>query len=92
MAFFFSPVMQGPCRKPNPGMLLDIASRTGAKLAETPFIGDSLKDLQAAERAGAMPMLVRTGNGLETLTKPEMPSNVKVFDDLAAAVAHILQE
>ena len=90
--FFFSPVMQGPCRKPNPGMLLDIASRTGTTLAETPFIGDSLKDLHAAERAGAIPMLVRTGNGVETLAKTEMPSNVKVFDDLAAAVAHILQE
>lgn len=90
--FFFSPVIQGACRKPNPGMLLDIASRTGIKLTETPFIGDSLKDLQAAERAGAIPVLVRTGNGLETLTQAEMPSAVKVFDDLAAAVADILQE
>jgi D-glycero-D-manno-heptose 1,7-bisphosphate phosphatase len=73
-------------------MLLDIASRTGIKLVETPFIGDSLKDLQAAERAGALPVLVRTGNGLETLAKPEMPNAAKVFDDLAAAVADILQE
>ena len=90
--FFFSPVLQGACRKPNPGMLFDIASRTGIKLTETPFIGDSLKDLQAAERAGAIPVLVRTGNGLQTLAQPEMPKDVKVFDNLSLAVAHILHE
>ena len=49
------------CRKPLPGMMLDIARRYGADLAEVPMIGDTLRDLQAAAAAGCPPHLVLSG-------------------------------
>jgi D-glycero-D-manno-heptose 1,7-bisphosphate phosphatase len=49
------------CRKPLPGMLLDIADRYGADLSEVAMVGDTLRDLQAAAAAGCEPHLVRSG-------------------------------
>jgi D-glycero-D-manno-heptose 1,7-bisphosphate phosphatase len=49
------------CRKPKPGMLLDIGRRYGADLSSVPMIGDTLRDLQAAHAAGCEPHLVRSG-------------------------------
>ncbi len=77
------------CRKPRPGLLLQIAERYGIELAGTPVVGDSARDLEAARRAGARPILVRTGNGEKTLTQGAA-DDVEVYDDLAAAVDAIL--
>ena len=49
------------CRKPLPGMLLDIAHRYGADLATVPMVSDTLRDLQAAQAAGCEPHLVLSG-------------------------------
>ncbi len=49
------------CRKPLPGMLLDIALRYGADLAQVPMVGDTLRDLQAAAAAGCPPHLLLSG-------------------------------
>lgn len=54
------------CRKPEPGMLLTIARETGIDITGAPYVGDSLKDIRAAESAGCEPVLVLTGNGSET--------------------------
>ena len=54
------------CRKPKPGMLVDIAQRFNVNLAGVPAVGDSLRDLQAASIVGAQPMLVQTGKGKKT--------------------------
>jgi len=81
------------CRKPGPGMLLELAKYYGVALGEVPFIGDSLRDLQAAESAGAMPVLVLTGHGEHT--RREMVATgftAPVFDDLAAAVDDLLRK
>ncbi len=51
------------CRKPKPGMLLDLMGESGADSASTVFVGDSLRDLEAAKAAGCRAVLVRTGNG-----------------------------
>jgi D-glycero-D-manno-heptose 1,7-bisphosphate phosphatase len=89
-AFAFCP--HGPtdrcsCRKPAPGLLSMLARRFAADIEQTPFIGDSLRDLQAAQAAGAIPILVRTGNGTTTsLDLPASLSHVLVYDDLRAAV------
>jgi D-glycero-D-manno-heptose 1,7-bisphosphate phosphatase len=55
------------CRKPKPGMLLDIGRRYGTDLAAVPMVGDTLRDLQAARGAGCEPHLVLSGRarGLE---------------------------
>ncbi|MCS6996144.1 MAG: D-glycero-beta-D-manno-heptose 1,7-bisphosphate 7-phosphatase [Casimicrobiaceae bacterium] len=81
-----------PCRKPAPGMFIDIGQRFGVSLAHVPAIGDSLRDLQAAAAAGARPVLVRTGRGKETEKAPELPGKTRIYDDLSSAVDAILSE
>ena len=62
-----SPADQCGCRKPKPGMLLEISDRLGIGLSGVPVVGDSLRDLEAAAAAGAMPVLVKTGQGLSLI-------------------------
>jgi D-glycero-D-manno-heptose 1,7-bisphosphate phosphatase len=78
------------CRKPKPGMLKDIGQRFDARLEDTPVVGDSLRDLQAAVTAGAQPILVRTGKGEHTMVHADLPAHVLIFADLAAAVDYLL--
>lgn len=87
-AVFFCPHAQDAgcaCRKPKPGMLLEIAERFKLSLADGPAIGDSLRDLQAASAAGARPILVRTGKGEKTLKAGGLPLGTEVYQDLADA-------
>ncbi len=77
------------CRKPMPGMLKTIAAHYGVELAGIWFVGDSSGDLEAAGRVGCQPVLVKTGKGLRTLSKP-LPAGTLVFDDLAAVAAQLL--
>lgn len=53
------------CRKPRPGMVLDTLAALG--LSSQPdhalFIGDSVRDVEAANAAGVPAMLVRSGYG-----------------------------
>lgn len=78
------------CRKPKPGMLAEIAQRYSQTLAGVAAVGDSLRDLQAAEKAGAQPILVRTGKGEKTREAGGIPPNTLVFSDLAEAVECII--
>ncbi len=50
-------------RKPNPGMLKDLARRLGASIENVWFVGDSDTDIAAARAAGMQPVLVLSGNG-----------------------------
>lgn len=77
------------CRKPKPGMLLEIQRRLNIPLMGVPFVGDSLKDLQAAVAAGARPILVLTGKGGKTRDAGGLPEGTEVFTDLAAFAAHL---
>ncbi len=49
------------CRKPKPGMMLDIGRRYGVDLAQVPLVSDTLRDLLAAQAAGCEPHLVLSG-------------------------------
>ena len=96
-AIFYCP--HGPddacnCRKPKPGMLLEIGQRFNVPLNDVIFIGDSVSDIKAASNASAKSMLVRTGKGIkaEKLLLAECKESVPVFDDLASAVTAILTE
>jgi D-glycero-D-manno-heptose 1,7-bisphosphate phosphatase len=75
------------CRKPRPGMLLQIAERYNVELADVPCVGDGLRDLQAAAAAGAQPYLVLTGKGEATQASGELPPGTLVYPDLDAVVA-----
>lgn len=59
------------CRKPKPGLYQQIAKDYTLDLSASriPAIGDSLRDLEAAEAAGYAPILVLTGNGKNTAEK-----------------------
>ena len=92
---FFCP--HGPdegcgCRKPLPGLFEEVAERLQVSLRGVPAIGDSLRDLQAAEAVGARPILVRTGKGRRTEAALPADHGYPVFDDLAAAVHALLAE
>ncbi len=78
------------CRKPKPGMLLELGHRFNSELTGVPCVGDSLRDLQAAEGVGAQPMLVLTGKGEKTLRDGNFPGNTMIFPDLAFAVSALL--
>lgn len=78
------------CRKPRPGMLVEIGKRFNAELTGVPCIGDSLRDLVSAEAVGGVPMLVLTGKGEKTLREGNFPKNTVIFPDLAFAVSALL--
>ena len=50
------------CRKPNPGMLLDLIRVYDVRVAESLLIGDRESDLQAAASAGVRGVLFAGGN------------------------------
>ncbi len=96
-AIFFCPDppwAAGPNRKPEPGMLRQAMSRFRATPGECVLIGDSLRDLQAAQKAGCRRILVRTGNGAKTQAQGLPPEvlPVSVYNDLGAAVDTLLGE
>ena len=79
------------CRKPRPGLLDEIAKRFGVSLDGVPFIGDSLRDLQAGAAVSAQPVLVLTGKGKKTCKDGDLPEGTVVHADLAEAVRSLLQ-
>jgi D-glycero-D-manno-heptose 1,7-bisphosphate phosphatase len=84
-AVFFCPHTQEDeceCRKPKPGMLQQIVERFEIDPADTPMVGDSLRDLQAGAALGFALHLVLTGKGRKTLAAGNLPPNTKVHDDL----------
>jgi D-glycero-D-manno-heptose 1,7-bisphosphate phosphatase len=76
-------------RKPKPGMFRDIGERFNTTLIGVPAIGDSLRDLQAAEAVGAQPLLVLTGKGARTRDGGGLPAHTRVFPDLAAVAVEL---
>lgn len=75
--------------KPNLGLFKHAASNvTNWEIKGGAYIGDSIEDLIMADKAGATPVLVLTGNGTKTLKKLHNPiyrllkPKVKVFDNL----------
>ncbi len=80
-----------PRRKPAPGMLLEAMQYFDIDATESVFIGDALRDLQAAQAANCRPLLVETGKG--SVTAKSLPSElqgVSVCTDLQNAVKLLL--
>jgi D-glycero-D-manno-heptose 1,7-bisphosphate phosphatase len=83
------------CRKPEPGLIYQAQADYGLQLPETCMVGDSLKDIQCARRAGCgKAVLVRTGHGEEAegLCQARGIAPDHVADDLMAAVQWLLGE
>jgi D-glycero-D-manno-heptose 1,7-bisphosphate phosphatase len=86
-AFFFCPHAADSnclCRKPRPGMLLEIARRFNVSPGGAWMVGDARRDLEAAAAAGVKPVLVLTGKGAATQQEGNLPAGTQVFADLAA--------
>jgi D-glycero-D-manno-heptose 1,7-bisphosphate phosphatase len=80
------------CRKPKPGLLTTIAATYGISLANVPFIGDSLRDIEAAKASHALPMLVRTGKGEKTVRQhASVLQNVPIYPDLFTLANEIIR-
>ena len=77
------------CRKPRPGMFVQIAERFNVDLAGVPVVGDSLRDLHAAVAAGAKPYLVLTGKGEITRASPDLPAGTLIYPDLDAVAVEL---
>lgn len=83
------------CRKPEPGLLQQIAQRYGVALADIRAVGDSLNDVRAAAAAGSRPHLLLCGlmnahAGPDALPLPPLPPGTVVHADLAAFADHLL--
>ena len=75
------------CRKPLPGLIEQVADRFGVDVKGVPFVGDSLRDMQAAHAAGCMPHLVLTGKCEAMRGKPlppSFPEGTQMHSDLNA--------
>ena len=81
------------CRKPNPGLLRRLERLYRMSLAGVPVIGDSERDLAAAQKVDARPLLVLTGNGGRTrATLDERGEAVECYADLLAAAQALVAE
>ena len=79
-AIFFCPHSadsQCECRKPRPGMLLEIGRRFGVDMAGVPCIGDSPRDLACADAVGAQPM-TQTAPGPTSASARSTPAALRV--------------
>jgi len=87
---------EDPYAKPNVGMFKRCEKEIpDIKFSKGYYVGDKIKDLKAAVRIGAKPVLVRTGYGIETekelnkFTYRELKRRTIIFDDLAEFVASL---
>ena len=81
------------CRKPTPGLLQQIEERYGIALSGVPYVGDSLRDMQAAQAAGCAPHWVLSGRharGDVNMLPAGFPPETQVHTDLVAFVDHFL--
>ena len=81
------------CRKPAPGMIYQIEKMLDHPVQSAYFVGDSLRDLEAAQTAKCIPVLVMTGKGGRTLKKlaETAYADTPVFTNLAAFVDNLLE-
>ncbi len=77
------------CRKPNPGLLYAIAQDFPKAFPEATFVGDSLRDIQAAQKVGCRSVLVKTGNGTQTIACNKELKGISIFEDLNDYVSNL---
>lgn len=84
------PLENCACRKPLPGLFLDIGRRYELNLADCFAVGDSLRDIQAAHSVGCQTSLVLTGNGMKT-QQHSLPNGCSIHTHLATVVDYWLK-
>lgn len=71
-----------PCRKPNPGMLLQASETHAIALSQSYMIGDRWRDVEAGQRAGCQTVFIDYGY---SEPRPEPPANYTCLNLLSAA-------
>lgn len=86
------PDEQCTCRKPEPGLLHQLAQQHGVRLQEAVLIGDARTDIEAGRAAGCETILVLTGRGAAQLplVLDQSAGAVTVAADLEHAVRLVL--
>lgn len=81
------------CRKPRPGLLLDLARSHDIDLSLSVVIGDALSDIEAGQAAGCSTILVLTGRGRDqyALAHATGRNGFAVAPDLAVAAEMVLR-
>lgn len=80
------------CRKPAPGLLEEAARQTPWDPRRSWVIGDKVSDVDLALGVGLRACLVRTGYGSQQERRLGERAPVLIADDLAAAVAAVLEQ
>ena len=83
------------CRKPKTGLIDAIEKELHCDSRGAYFIGDSIKDLQAAKAKDCIPVLVKTGKGEKTLQaihSADEWKNLLVFESLSQAAAYLIKK
>jgi D-glycero-D-manno-heptose 1,7-bisphosphate phosphatase len=85
---------QCQCRKPQPGMLRQLAEQWHVDLTRSYMVGDAWTDIAAGRAVNCRSIMVRTGRGAEQISLPESRQHPAdyVAADLAAAVVWLCQE
>jgi D-glycero-D-manno-heptose 1,7-bisphosphate phosphatase len=79
------------CRKPKPGLIVELAERHGIDLAQSWVIGDILDDVEAGRRAGCRTVLVDRGHETQwVLSTTRIPHHIA--RDLRRAAEIVLEE
>ncbi len=77
-----------PYAKPNIGMFKEAEKNHNLKFQGGAYVGDKISDLKAASKIGALPILVKTGYGEETVEKlntfanRQLKKKTQIFDNL----------
>ncbi len=80
------------CRKPATGLFDQIAARFKMNLNGVFAVGDSERDIVAASKVGARPVLVLTGKGKKTQESSSWVTGIPVFNDLATFSRALVNE
>lgn len=81
------------CRKPAPGLIMQLSRQYDIPVNGVPVVGDSERDILAAKAAGCRPMLVLTGNGADTAALfASRDEAIESYPDLLAAAKQIIAE
>jgi histidinol-phosphate phosphatase family protein len=78
------------CRKPNTGMVTAAAERWNIDLSSSWIVGDSARDIDMGKNAGLRSILIKTGEGCESIKKAPGMLLEYICDDLSKAVDFIM--
>jgi histidinol phosphatase-like enzyme len=82
------------CRKPSPKMILDAAKDLNIDLTKSYFVGDTVADIIAGLAVQLKTILVKTGNGAESISILQNGNNFPSFvaENLTEAYKFIIND